>query len=86
MKAIVKYKVIYRHKGKYSIREMCRFFGVSRSGYYDYIKRMDVSAKDLLLAEKIRECQTECRNTYGYRRVHIGLERNGTHCNPKTVL
>ena len=86
MKAIVKYKVIYRHKGKYSIREMCRFFGVSRSGYYDYIKRMDVSAKDLLLAEKIRECQTECRNTYGYRRVHIWLERNGTHCNPKTIL
>ena len=65
---------------------MCRFFGVSRSGYYDYVKRMDVPAKDLPLAEKIRECQTECRNTYGYRRVHIWLERNGTHCNPKTVL
>ena len=86
MRASVKYKVIYRHRDKYSISEMCRFFGVSRSGYYGYVKRMDAPAKDLPLAKKIRECQTECRNTYGYRRVHIWLERNGTHCNPKTVL
>ena len=86
MKAEVKYKVIYRHREKYGISEMCRFLGVSRSGYYDYVKRMDVPAKDLSLAEKIRECQAECRKTYGYRRVHIWLERNGVHCNPKTVL
>ena len=82
MKANVKYKVIYRHRGKYSIIEMCRFFGVSRSGYYGYVKRMEIPAKDLLLAEKIRECQTECRRTYGYRRVHIWLERHGIHHNP----
>ena len=86
MKASIKYKVIYRHREKYSISEMCRFFEVSRSGYYDYVRRMDVPAKDLPLAEKIRECQSVCRNTYGYRRVHIWLERNGIHCNPKTVL
>lgn len=86
MRASVKYRVIYRHREKYGIREMCCFFGVSRSGYYDYVKRMNAPAKDLPLAERIRECQTECRNTYGYRRVHIWLERNGIHCNPKTVL
>jgi len=49
--------VIYRHREKYSICEMCRFFEVSRSGYYDYVKRMDIPAWDLPLAEKIRECQ-----------------------------
>ena len=38
--------VIYRHKDKYCISEMCRFFNVSRSGYYDYVKRMDIPAKD----------------------------------------
>ena len=86
MKTSVKYNVICRHKEKYSISEMCRFFGVSRSGYYDYIKRMDIPAKDLPLAENIRKCQAECRNTYGYRRIHIWLERNGIRCNPKTVL
>ncbi len=78
--------VIYRHKEKYSISEMCRFFKVSRSGYYGYVSRMDMPAKDLALAEKIRECQTECGRTYGYRRVHIWLERKGVYHNPKTVL
>ena len=86
MRAQVKYMVIYRHKDKYSISEMCRFFGVSRSGYYDYVKRMDMPAKDLELAEKISECQDKYGKTYGYRRVHIWLERNGIHKNPKTVL
>ena len=65
---------------------MCRFFDVSRSGYYDYVKRMDIPAKDLPLAEKIKECQGTHGKTYGYRRVHIWLERQGIHHNPKTIL
>ncbi len=47
---------------------------------------MDIPAKDLPLAEKIRECQEQCGKTYGYRRVQLWLERNGIHHNPKTVL
>ena len=78
--------VIHRHKDKYSISEMCRFFGVSRSGYYGYVSRMNIPARDLPLAERIQECQDECGNTYGYRRVHIWLERNGIYRNPKTIL
>ena len=65
---------------------MCRFFEVSRSGYYGYVKRMDIPAKDLPLAEKIKECQSECGKTYGYRRVHTWLERKGIYHNPKTIL
>ena len=86
MRTSVKYIVICRHKDKYSISEMCRFFKVSRSGYYDYVKRMDIPAWDLPLAEKIKECQDKCGKTYGYRRVHIWLERQGVYRNPKTVL
>ena len=86
MRTYVKYMVIYRHKEKYTISEMCRFFDVSRSGYYDYVKRMDKPACDLSLAEKIRECQEHSHSTYGYRRVHIWLERQGIHKNPKTIL
>ena len=78
--------VIYRYKERYSISEMCRFFEVSRSGYYGYVSKMDIPAWDLPLAEKIRECQDECGQTYGYRRVHIWLEKKGIYRNPKTVL
>ena len=86
MRTSVKYRVIYRHRDKYAISEMCRFFEVSRSGYYDFVKRMDIPARDFPLAEKIRECQEQCGKTYGYRRVHEWLKRENIHCNPKTVL
>ena len=86
MRTSIKYQVIYRHKDKYGISEMCRFFDVSRSGYYSYVKRMDIPSKDLPLAEKINECQEKCGKTYGYRRVHIWLERQGIHRDPKTIL
>ena len=78
--------VIYRHKEKYGISEMCRFFKVSRSGYYSYVKRMNVPEWDLPIAEKIRECQRQSHRTYGYRRVQIWLDKEGIHRNPKTVL
>ena len=86
MRTSVKYLVIYRHKDKYGVSEMCRFFKVSRSGYYGFVSRMDIPAFDLPLAEKIKECQVQCGRTYGYRRVHIWLERHGIHHNPKTIL
>jgi transposase InsO family protein len=87
VKAGVKYMAIYRHKGKYSVCAMCAFFEVSRSGYYDFVKRMNMPDKDEGLANAIAECQNVCRKTYGYRRVHIWLEREyGFIMDPKTVL
>lgn len=86
MRVYIKYQVICKYRDKYSISEMCKFFEVSRSGYYAYLKRKDNPDRDLPLAEKIMECQKENRRTYGYRRVHIWLERQGIYRNPKTVL
>ena len=86
MRTSVKYRVIYRHKDKYSISEMCRFFKVSRSGYYGFVSRMAIPDRDLPLADLIRECQEESHQTYGYRRVHIWLENKDVYRNPKTIL
>ncbi len=65
---------------------MCRFFKVSRSGYYGFVSRMEIPDKDLPLAEMIRECQIETKQTYGYRRVALWLERKQIYHNPKTIL
>jgi len=66
---------------------MCKFFDVSRSGYYDFVKLKDKPQKDSELAELIQECQQRCGKTYGYRRVHIWLMREKSlYRNPKTVL
>ena len=86
MRPKVKYLVIYRHKDKYSISEMCKFFCVSRSGYYDFVKRMEIPDRDLPLAQLIKKCQEESKQTYGYRRVSIWLDNRNVHHNPKTVL
>lgn len=85
MKPSIKYQVIFKHKDKYSINSMCNFFGVSRSGYYAFVKRMNIPDRDIPLAEKIKECQEESHRTYGYRRVHIWLGQ-GIYRNPKTIL
>lgn len=86
MRPKYKYEVIYRHRAIYPITVMCRFFGVSPSGYYDYTKRKGQLEKDAPLASMLRQQQERCRQTYGYRRMHLWLESQGIHHNPKTVL
>ena len=75
MKASVKYRVIHRFKDKYNIRDMCLFFGVSRSGYYAWTKKLEKEDPDKRVGELIRDCQKKTRQTYGYRRVQIWLLR-----------
>ena len=87
MKPSLKYEVIYCRKEKYPVSIMCQYFGVSRSGYYDYVKRRGSPQRDADLAEMVSECQRRCGKTYGYRRVHLWLKREKSlRCNPKTVL
>lgn len=86
MRPKVKYAVIHRHRGEYPISVMCKFFKVSRSGYYDFIKRIGKPEQDTELADEIRICQRSTGSTYGYRRVWLWLEHRKIHRNPKTVL
>ena len=86
MRPKFKYQVIYHHRNEYSISVMCQFFGVSRSGYYDFVKRLNQPQKDALLAEKLKAHQDRCHHTYGYRRMYLWLDSQGIHHNPKTVL
>ena len=86
MRPKVKYAVIYRHRDEYPVSVMCQFFGVSRSGYYDFVKRQGKPVQDAELARKIEECQKKTDRTYGYRRVWKWLKDRNIDRNPKTVL
>ena len=86
MRPKIKYHIIYRHRDEYPVSVMCKFFEVSRSGYYAFVKRLGQPEHDTELAEQIRECQKVTDKTYGYRRVWIWLTRKKIHRNPKTVL
>ena len=86
MRPRAKYAVIYRHCHKYPVSVMCQFFGVSKSGYYDFIRRLGRPERDADLAEEIRQQQKKSLGTYGYRRMQIVLAAKGTYRNPKTIL
>ena len=86
MRPKAKYAVIYRHRDEYPVSVMCKFFEVSRSGYYDFVKRLGQPEKDANLAKEIQICQDVTDKTYGYRRVWLWLEHKEIHRNPKTVL
>ena len=86
MRPKVKFAVIYRHRDEYPISVMCKFFGVSRSGYYNFVKRLGKPDRDAQLATKIQQCQARTDKTYGYRRVWKWLKDRNIEKNPKTVL
>lgn len=83
----LKYRVIERFRGKYSIEAMCRLFEVSRSGYYAWRHRQEKKPKDQWLVDLIIDCQQRCKQTYGCRRVRRWIQRqHGKNVNLKAVL
>ena len=87
MRPRVKYHVIHMNHNRFPVTVMCNFFGVSRSGYYDYVKRLNRPAHDAALADTIRKQQEKCDKTYGYRRMWKWLsEAKKIYRNPKTIL
>ena len=87
MRPRVKYQLIYMNRNRYPVSAMCHFFGVSRSGYYNYVKRLKRPAHDAVIADIIREQQKKCDKTYGYRRMGKWLEKTKKiRRNPKTIL
>ena len=70
-----------------TIQNMCRWQGVSPSGFYEWRSRQESAAEERrrqlrLLITKIFE---DSDGTYGYRRVHAQLERWDVPCGPELV-
>ena len=79
MRPKVKYAVIYRHRNEYSVSVMCKFFEVSRSGCYDFVRRIGQTESDAELAKKIQECQGRADKPYGYR-LKLNISYIGPFC------
>ena len=65
---------------------MCKFFAVSRSGYYAFVHRLGKPEKDAALAGLIAQQRERSFRTYGYRRMWLWLKTQDIFCDPKTVL
>lgn len=66
---------------------MCRMLGVSSSGYYEWLKRPESprAREDRGLTAHIRAAHVRSRGTYGRRRVHAQLRREGVGCSCNRV-
>ncbi len=83
----MKYAAIYSHRDHYPISKMCEYFEVSRSGFYSYVQRINMTEKDEYLASMIQTCHTQTNSTYGYRRVKQWIVREtGEAINHKAIL
>ena len=82
-----KYAFICSEEGNYSVRSMCRWARVSRSGYHEWRDR-DPSYTQRWRAELgdvIEAIFKDSDSTYGHRRVHAVLCQAGRGCDPQTV-
>jgi len=69
-----KYWVIDELKHKQTVKELCGYLGVNKSGYYAYLKRKD-KHPDEELKRKIKAIYEQRDKTVGYRRVQDELYR-----------
>lgn len=72
---------------KYTITQMCGWLEVSTSGYYEWRGRpaSATAARRARLAGAVGRIFTESDETYGHRRIHAQLAREGERCTPELV-
>jgi len=65
----------------FSVRKMCQWLGINRSGYYDWRSRKPSATKlwRERIAQRVEEVFVDSDETYGYRRVGAELRRQRVH-------
>ena len=81
------FRFIGAEKGNFDVAVMCRVLGVSRSGYYAWARRApsERTLANATLVEEIRRVHSGSDGTYGSRRVHAELCREGREVNIKRI-
>ena len=82
-----RYEVINCEEGSYPISSMCRWSGVSKSGYYSWRDRpqSQTAIRREELAILIKDVFEHSDGTYGYRRIQVVLERRGVRAGGSTI-
>lgn len=72
-------------QGDHNIQRLCALAGVSRAGYYRFLKEKDPDAEEMDLRDRIQRVFLDHRSRYGYRRVSAQLRIEGLCVNHKRV-
>lgn len=72
-------------QGSLSIERMCQLAGVSRAGFYRFLKARQPREEETEVRSAIQEVVLQHQRRYGYRRVTAELKRRGMQVNHKRV-
>jgi putative transposase len=83
----VTYAFMAAHAGEFPVNRMGEVLNVSRSGYYDWLKREPSQRHQAneTLAVAIRQVYETSRQTYGSPRIHAALKQQGIKVSRKRV-
>lgn len=81
------YAFIDDHKDEFRIVKMCSVLGVSKSGYYAWVKRplSNQAKRRITLAKEIKQVHVESRGLYGSPKIHRQLKKKGIDASERTV-
>ena len=84
----MQYRIIYENRDRFSVREMCECFGLSRSGFYDWQLRSPSQRRIEDAAHKIRitELHRQAGGRYGHRPIYHHLKEEGIACGRDRTL
>jgi len=82
---VTAFRFVAVEKANHAVATICRLLGVSRSGYYAWAARGPSAraASDVVMTDQIRAIHCDSDATYGSRRVHAQLLRDGVAVNVK---
>ena len=82
-----KYSFIKAHRREFDTAVMCRLLGVSRSGFYDWLRKplSDRALEDQRLLGLIRAAYTASHGVYGAPRIFLDLREAGETCSKHRV-
>jgi len=85
----VKFGLIDAKKAEFPVGAMCRWFEVSRSGYYAWAKRRESGSRrthdDVALLVAIRAAYRQHKRRYGSPRIHRELRAEGRRVGRKRI-
>ncbi len=83
----MKFRLIHQEQRWHGVDVLCEALGVSRSGYWAWIKRRPSARQlgDSLLLADIQSIHGDNRKVYGSPRIHDALTKKGVQCGRKRV-
>ena len=83
----IKYAFIKAHREEFDTAVMCRLLGVSRSGFYDWLRHplSDRALEDQRLLGLIVAAYTSSHGVYGAPRIFLDLREAGETCSKHRV-